>query len=192
MLGLLPSARLAAVVVDDDHAVGNLRPPAGRETLGELAPRGDELLATATTLGLALAATVGVIDRVHGHAAHMRAAAQPAGAAGLAEGVLHLTLLGAGSAPVAMVLLALAGIPEILSTASWFTAAQTRLTPQQQAILFTFSAPIWDLAYAIGTFSGGLHAQGGLSLSGYWALVSLSSSLPLVPLLVMRRARAAA
>jgi len=112
--------------------------------------------------------------------------------AGLAEGVLHLTLLGAGSAPVAMVLLALAGIPEILSTASWFTAAQTRLTPQQQAILFTFSAPIWDLAYAIGTFSGGLHAQGGLSLSGYWALVSLSSSLPLVPLLVMRRARAAA
>ena len=34
------------------------------------------MLATATTLGLALTATVGVIDRVHGHTAHAGAAAE--------------------------------------------------------------------------------------------------------------------
>lgn len=112
-------------------------------------------------------------------------------AAGLAEGALHLLLLAAGSAPVAMALLALAGIPEIVSTAAWFTAAQTRLTTAQQATLFTFSAPLWDLAYALGTLSGGLHAQGALSLSGYWALVSLISTAPLLPLLLTRRDRAA-
>src|SRR5258708_3949670 len=43
------------------------------------------MLATAATLALALAATHGVIDRVHDHAAHMRTASEPAGTAGLAE-----------------------------------------------------------------------------------------------------------
>ena len=32
--------------------------------------------------------------------------------------------------------------------------------------------------------SAGLHASGTLSLAGYWALVSLGSTAPLVPLLV--------
>ncbi len=108
-------------------------------------------------------------------------------AAGLLEGAFHLLLLFAQSAPQAMLILALAGIPEIISTAAWFTAAQLRLTPQRQAILFTFSAPLWDLAFAAGTLSGGLHAAGTLSLSGYWAMVSLISSAPLVPLLLVRR-----
>src|SRR5690606_12788758 len=49
------------------------------------APRGDELLATATTLGFALTATVGVVDRVHRHTANGRANAEPATTAGLAE-----------------------------------------------------------------------------------------------------------
>src|SRR5476651_1994426 len=88
MVLLLPAARLATVVMDDDHAIGELGAPAGRETLGELAPRGDELLAAAAALGLALAAAVRMVDGVHGDAADVRAPAQPAGAAGLAEGLL--------------------------------------------------------------------------------------------------------
>src|SRR5271163_1614877 len=44
------------------------------------------MLASAAALALALAATHGVIDRVHDHAAHVRAAAHPAGASGFAEG----------------------------------------------------------------------------------------------------------
>jgi predicted MFS family arabinose efflux permease len=108
-------------------------------------------------------------------------------AAGLLEGVFHLLLLFAQSAPEAMLLLALAGIPEIVSTAAWFTAAQIRLPVERQAILFTYSAPLWDLAFALGTLSAGLHARGTLSLSGYWAMVSLISSAPLLPLLVLRR-----
>ena len=86
--GLLLTTRLAAVVVEDDHAGREFRTATGGETLGELAPRGDELLTATATLGLALAATVGVVDRVHGDAADMRALAQPAAAAGLAERLL--------------------------------------------------------------------------------------------------------
>ncbi|HVY13883.1 MAG TPA: MFS transporter [Rhodopila sp.] len=108
-------------------------------------------------------------------------------ATGLLEGGVHLLLLCAQSAPQAMLLLALAGIPEIVSTAAWFTTVQQRLPVERQAVLFTFSAPLWDLAFAAGTLSAGLHAQGMLSLSGYWAVVSLISSAPLLPLLAFRR-----
>ena len=48
--GLLFATRLAAVVVNDDLAVRDLGTTASREALRELAPRGDELLATAATL----------------------------------------------------------------------------------------------------------------------------------------------
>src|ERR1700678_3325639 len=47
-------------------------------------------MATATALGLALAATHGVIDVVHDHAADMRATALPAGAASLAALDVHV------------------------------------------------------------------------------------------------------
>ena len=75
-------------MVDDDLRVRGLRTAARREALGELAPRRDELLATATALGLALTATVGVVDRVHRHTTDRRANAEPAGAAGFAERLL--------------------------------------------------------------------------------------------------------
>src|SRR6202012_3929235 len=43
---------------------------------------------------------------------------------GIAEGAIHLLLLVAQTAPQAMLLMAPAGIPEIVSTAAWFTPAQ--------------------------------------------------------------------
>ena len=108
-------------------------------------------------------------------------------ATGVMEGALHLLLLFAHNSTQAMVVLALAGIPEIISTAAWFTAIQARLAPGQQAMFFTFAAPLWDLFFAIGIGSAALHAKGMLSLSSYWALVSLIATLPLVPLLVTSR-----
>ena len=86
--GLLLAARLAAVVVNEDEVAGELGTAARREALRELAPRRHEVLATATTLGLALTATVRVVDRVHRDTAHARALAEPAIAAGLAERLL--------------------------------------------------------------------------------------------------------
>jgi hypothetical protein len=105
---------------------------------------------------------------------------------GILEGAIHLLLLFAQTTTQAMVILALAGIPEIISTAAWFTAIQARLVSGQQALFYTFVAPLWDLFFALGIASAALHAQGLLSLSGYWALVSLTSTLPLVPLLMTR------
>jgi hypothetical protein len=104
---------------------------------------------------------------------------------GILEGVLHLALLLTVSATQAMIVLAAASVPEILSTATWFTAMQERLTPQQQGIFFTFAMPVWDCAYALGVMSAGLHANGSLGLGPFWALVSLSATLPLLPLLAM-------
>ena len=106
-------------------------------------------------------------------------------ATGILEGVLHLAVLGVAGASQAMVVLALASIPEILSTATWFTAMQERLSPQQQAVFYSFAMPIWDCAYAAGVMSAGLRANGLLSLAAFWALVSLSATLPLIPLLAI-------
>ena len=86
--GLLLATRRTAVVADENEAIGGPGAAARRETLRELAPRGDDLLAAATALGLALAAAVGVVDRIHGHAAHMRPAAQPPGPPCLAQRLL--------------------------------------------------------------------------------------------------------
>src|ERR1700733_4683014 len=73
------------VTTTDDHLVRRLV-LAGLLALGRLAPRGDRMTATR---GLALAAAVRMVDRVHGDAAHDRPMAEPAGAAGLADhGVL--------------------------------------------------------------------------------------------------------
>lgn len=104
---------------------------------------------------------------------------------GILEGVLHLALLLTVSGPQAIVVLAAASIPEILSTATWFTAMQERLTPQQQGIFYAFAMPVWDSAYALGLLSAGLHASGTLSLGAFWALASLSATLPLVPLFLV-------
>jgi predicted MFS family arabinose efflux permease len=103
---------------------------------------------------------------------------------GIMEGAGHLLLLLVHTSSQAIIVLTLTGIPEIISTASWFTAMQARLAPAEQALFFTFAAPLWDLFFALGIASAGLHAQGLLSLSGYWALVSLVATLPLVPLLI--------
>jgi hypothetical protein len=105
---------------------------------------------------------------------------------GVMEGLLHLALLLTSTTAQAIVILALAGIPEIISTAAWFTALQSRLPPVRQGAFFTYSAPLWDVFFALGIASAGLHAAGWLSLSGYWALVSLSATLPLLPMLLVR------
>ena len=105
---------------------------------------------------------------------------------GILEGSMHLLLLMAQTSLQAMTIVLLAGIPEIVSTAAWFTALQGRLSASRQAQFFTFLTPLWDLCYALGIASAALHAQGWMSLSGYWALVSLVATLPLIPLLLQR------
>lgn len=101
---------------------------------------------------------------------------------GILEGALLLALLLTTTTTQAMVVLALASVPEILSTATWFTAMQQRLSPRQQAAFFSLAIPLWDCGYALGLLSAGLHANGVLSLAGYWAVVTLGSTVPLLPL----------
>lgn len=104
---------------------------------------------------------------------------------GILEGALLLSLLLVETTTQAMVILALASMPEIISTASWFTAFQQRLSPRQQGLFFAFAAPMWDVAFVGGVAAGGLYASGLMPLSGYWALLTLSATLPLLPLLAL-------
>ena len=105
------------------------------------------------------------------------------------EGLCHLLLLlspaGPAGAGFAMVVLALAGIPEVVSTTTWFTVMQQRLSPERQGLFLAFSAPMWDCAYAVGVMSAGLHAGGMLSLTPWWAVLALIATLPILPLLVL-------
>jgi hypothetical protein len=106
----------------------------------------------------------------------------------LIEGALYLLLLFCPSGPTgtwaAMAILALAGIPEVISAAAWFTAMQQRLSPDRQGLFFSFTSPLWDCAYAVGVMSAGLHAGGMLSLAPWWAMLALTATLPMLPLLV--------
>ena len=82
---LLPAARLATVVVNNNDAVGQLGTTASREALCELTPRGNELLTAATTLRFTLTTTVRVIDWVHRHTANVGTFSEPTITAGFAE-----------------------------------------------------------------------------------------------------------
>ncbi len=108
---------------------------------------------------------------------------------GILEGALLLCLVFVQTPTQAMIILALASMPEIISTASWFTAFQQRLPAQRQGLFIAFTAPLWDVAYMAGVAAGGLYTAGVTPLSGYWALVTLSATLPLLPLLIFQGRR---
>jgi predicted MFS family arabinose efflux permease len=109
------------------------------------------------------------------------------------EGLFHLLLVfcpgNAAGAWVAMGILALAGIPEVISTATWFTVVQQRLSPERQGVFFAFISPLWDCAYTVGVVSAGLHAGAMLNLAPWWIMLSLTATLPIVPLLVWNVSR---
>ncbi len=112
---------------------------------------------------------------------------------GLLEGAIDLLLLFCPWGPmgplVAMGLLALAGIPEVVSAATWFTAMQQRLPADRQIVFFAFTAPLWDCAFAIGVMSAGFHASGTLALGSWWTMLTLTATLPILPVLFWDRRR---
>jgi hypothetical protein len=107
---------------------------------------------------------------------------------GILEGAFHLLLVfcpsGGAGTWFAMGILAIGGIPEVVSTATWFTAMQQRLSPERQGVFLAFTSPLWDCAYTVGVMSAGLHAGALLSLTPWWVTLSLTATLPIVPLLV--------
>src|SRR5258707_11700511 len=84
------SLLLPLVAADENESVGRLVRPR-LLALGRLAPRGHRMTAAR---GAAFAAAVWMVDRVHGDAAVMRLAAEPAVAAGLADRDIHVIRIG--------------------------------------------------------------------------------------------------
>jgi hypothetical protein len=102
----------------------------------------------------------------------------------LLEGLAHIALLGAGNATTAMALLVVVGIPEMLAYAAYFTVAQERLAPSAQTTFYSLQQPLFDVAMVLGIASASLHANQALGLGTYWLLLSLFSTVPVVPLIV--------
>jgi MFS family permease len=107
--------------------------------------------------------------------------------AGVLEGFGHVLLVfcpaGVAGSWVAMGILAATGIPEVISTATWFTVMQQRLSPERQGLFLAFTSPIWDCAYTVGVLSAGLHAGNMLDLTPWWLVLSLIATLPILPLI---------
>jgi predicted MFS family arabinose efflux permease len=106
-------------------------------------------------------------------------------AASLLEGLSHVALLFATGTRGAVVLLILGGIPEMLAYATWFACVQERVRPAQQPVFYSMQQPLLDSAFALGVASAGLHAQGVMTLGGYWTVLSLFSTLPVITLLTL-------
>src|SRR3954453_12757896 len=101
------SLLLPLVAADENESVGRLVRPR-LLALGRLAPGRHRMTATG---GAAFAAAVRMVHRVHGDAAVMRLAAEPAVAAGLADRDIHVVRIGhradgAGAAAVNQALFA--------------------------------------------------------------------------------------
>src|SRR4051794_41613227 len=84
------SLLLPLVAADENESVGRFV-RAGLLALGRLAPRGHRMTAAR---GAAFAAAVRMVHRVHGDAAVMRLAAEPAIATGLADRDIHVIRVG--------------------------------------------------------------------------------------------------
>src|SRR5712671_5677649 len=84
------SLLLPLVAADENESVGRLVRPR-LLALGRLAPRGHRMTAAR---GAAFAAAVRMVHRVHGHAAVMRLAAEPAITTGLADRNIHVIRVG--------------------------------------------------------------------------------------------------
>jgi MFS family permease len=108
--------------------------------------------------------------------------------AGMIEGMGHLALVFCPTGPagtwVAMAILAVTGIPEVIATATWLTVMQQRLSPERQGLFLAFTSPMWDCAYTVGVLSAGLHAGAMLDLASWWAVLALTATLPMLPLLI--------
>src|SRR3984885_8857637 len=103
------SLLLPLVAADENESVGRFV-RTGLLALGRLAPRGHRV---AAARGTAFAAAVRMVDRVHDDAAVMRAPAQPARTAGLADRDIHVVRVGHrtdGAAATAVHQALLAGI----------------------------------------------------------------------------------
>lgn len=103
--------------------------------------------------------------------------------------LLVLCPLGAAGTWAAIMILAITGVPEVFATAAWFTVLQQRLSPERQGLFLAFTAPMWDCAYVVGVLSAGLHAGGLLTLSPWWVVLSLTATLPILPLLAAEARR---
>src|SRR5882724_3052771 len=133
---------LLAVAIAHDHAAGALV-AAGLVTLGRRSPRAHRVAAGS---GLAFAAAVRMVDRIHRHAAHCRAYSAPAHASGLADGlevVLFVADFPDGGAAVDVHLADLAGTQAQLRIGA-FARQQLHRGPRGTRQLRAFAGQHFD------------------------------------------------
>lgn len=99
----------------------------------------------------------------------------------LIEGLLHLILAWVSEFKLALIILAISGIPEIIATIIYYTVVQKIILKNDERAFYTFSVMLLDSSYFIGILLGELYISGLFSLQNYWIIVASFSILPVIP-----------
>lgn len=101
--------------------------------------------------------------------------------ASLLEGIAHLALAFSADFQTAMVILLLAGLPEMVAFVTYFTLVQMRVPKSNHGIYFSLSLPLFDLFMVVGAFSATLYSEGLMALKSFWLLAASFSIVPVLP-----------
>ena len=88
----------------------------------------------------------------------------------------------------ALVVLAVAGLPEMLEVICFFTLLQRYLPAHQEELFYALSMPIFYMCILLGTLLGGAYTQHLISLHAFWLLISILCLILAIPFLVPKKA----
>ena len=88
----------------------------------------------------------------------------------------------------ALIVLAVAGLPEMLEVICFFSLLQRHLPSRQEELFYAFAMPIFYICTVLGTLLGGVYTQHLISLRVFWLLISLLCLMLTMPFLVRVKA----
>lgn len=102
----------------------------------------------------------------------------------LARTLIFLPLMALHRWESALIVLSLAGLPEMLEIICFFTLLQRYLPAHQEELFYAFSMPIFYVFTGLGTLLGGVYTQHLVSLRAFWLLISTLCLILVMPFLV--------
>jgi hypothetical protein len=88
----------------------------------------------------------------------------------------------------ALIVLSVAGFPEMLEVVCFFTLLQRHLPSHQEELFYAFSMPIFYVCTVLGTLLGEAYTQHLVSLRAFWLLISTLCLILTIPFLVRIKA----
>ncbi len=102
----------------------------------------------------------------------------------LARTLSFLPLIALHRWESALIVLSLAGLPEMLEVICFFTLLQRYLPAHREELFYAFSMPIFYVFTGLGTLLGGVYTQHLVGLRAFWLLISTLCFTLVMPFLV--------